>query len=152
MENYFTKHNRHSLRLEDYDYTSPGAYFVTICVNKQVCLFGNIEDEKMHMNEAGKMVRNWWCKISEKFDLIKLNEYTIMPDHLHGILFIVGADPCVCSKHKPLNMPSKGEHTGSPLQRDVSLSNIMQWFKTMTTNEYIRNVKHNDWKPFHERL
>ena len=63
-----------------------------------------------------------------------------MPNHIHGIVFLVGADPCVCPK---LEM---GEHTGSPLQK------IVQWFKTMTTNEYIQNVKKYEWIPFNGKL
>ena len=60
-----------------------------------------------------------------------------MPNHLHGIITIVGADPCVCPND---------EHTGSPLHR------IIQWYKTMTTNEYIKNVKQNSWPPFKKRI
>ena len=58
----------------------------------------------------------------------------------------VGADLCVCPDKTGEHMGSKGEHMGSPLHR------VVQWFKTMTTNEYIRNVKSFHWQPFHNRL
>ena len=120
----------------------------------------------MKVNDAGRMIETWWNKISDTFNNIELDEFIIMPNHLHGIIFIVGADPCVCPKDNSLNLQTKGEHTGSPvkkqktvgehtdspLQGDVPLSRIMQWFKTMTTNGYIRNVKQNDWVPFHKKL
>ena len=115
-------------------------------------MFGDVEDEFMKVNDAGRMIETWWNKISDTFNNIELDEFIIMPNHLHGIIFIVGVAPCVCPKDNSLNLHNKGEHTGSPLQGDVSLSRIMQWFKTMKTNGYIRNVKQNDWVPFYKRL
>ena len=54
------KHHRRSIRLTGYDYSKAGAYFVTICVNRQKCLLGEIAEGKMILNEAGMMVRNLW--------------------------------------------------------------------------------------------
>ncbi|ODS32308.1 MAG: hypothetical protein SCARUB_02556 [Candidatus Scalindua rubra] len=138
------KHKRSSIRLKGYDYSQTGVYYVTICVQDRLHLFGEITNDKMVLNDAGVMVEKWWSKFPEKFPTIMLDEYIIMPNHMHGIIIIkqppdVGADPRVC----PDNM---GEHTGSPLHR------VMQWFKTMTTNEYIRNVKNANWKPFNKRF
>lgn len=91
------------------------------------------------MSEAGEMIEKWWMEIRNKFKNIEMDEFVIMPNHFHGIVVMVGADLRVCP-----NM--SGEHIGSPLHR------IVQWFKTMTTNEYIRNVSLNRWKPFPRRL
>ncbi|WP_353685169.1 transposase [Thermodesulfovibrio sp. 3907-1M] len=74
-----------------------------------------------------------------KFPDIQCDQHIIMPNHIHFIIINVRVDLRVC----PNNI---GEHTGSPLQK------IIQWFKTMTTNEYIRNVKNNGWKPFDGKL
>src|SRR6266508_1752918 len=75
-----------------------------------------------------------------------------MPNHFHGILFIiknVGADTQVCPDDNGDTPSHMGEHTDSPLRKsDVPLSQIIQWFKTMTNNEYIHGVKQSDWKPF----
>lgn len=139
------KHHRRSIRLKEYDYRQPGAYFVTICAQNRECLFGKIENGEMQLNEACKMIHKWWKQIIEKYAYVELDEYIVMPNHLHGII-IVGADPRVCPDNK------KSEHTGSPLRKSVKLSRMIQWFKTMTTNEYIRNVKQNDWPPFNKRL
>lgn len=125
--------------MKEYDYSQNGAYFVTICTQNKQYLFGELKDEKMILSEAGEMIEKWWMEIKNKFKNVEMDEFVIMPNHFHGIVVMVGADLRVCP-----NM--SGEHTGSPLHR------IIQWFKTMTTNEYIRNVSINRWKPFPRRL
>jgi REP element-mobilizing transposase RayT len=132
------KHHRRSIRLNEYDYSRAGAYFITICTQEHLCLFGTIKNEKMVLNAAGEMVECWWNELENKYSAIEMDKYVIMPNHFHGIIKIVGADLCVC--------PKEGEHIGSPLQQ------MVQWFKTMTTNAYIRNVKVNHWQPFNVRL
>lgn len=81
-------HHRRSIRLRDYDYSQNGAYFVTVCVNKKLELFGNIVDSGMVLNRAGKMTGEIWEKLPEKFDGVFLDEYCVMPNHFHGILVI----------------------------------------------------------------
>ncbi len=153
-------HNRKSIRLKGYDYASSGLYFVTICVQNRLCLFGDITQGNMVLNQAGKMVDIWYKALENKFSNIKCREYIIMPNHFHGIIEIVGADQRVCPNHNintqnHLGNPKQdlsgqpnieGEHTGSPLHQ------VIQWFKTMTTNAYIRNVKQNNWKRFDGKL
>ncbi len=154
-------HHRRSIRLKGYDYSQAGAYYITACVKDKMCMFGRVVDEVMMLNDAGIMIDKWWQKIPGKFQDIELGEYQIMPNHFHGIFVNVGADPCVrpvSREADSINEPhivsndaidtsaSLGEHIGSPLQR------IMQWFKTMSTNEYIRNVKTKDWPPFNRKL
>ena len=135
---------RHSTRLKEYDYSHPGAYFVTICTQNRECLFRDVADSETVLNDAGLMIEKWLHELPNKFKGIALGEYIIMPNHIHYIIENpgpVGADLCVCPRN-----PDKGEHAGSPLQKTV------QWLKTMTTNEYIRNVKRNGWKPFNDKL
>lgn len=83
------------------------------------------------INEIGKLIEYWWREITRHFENAGVDEYVIMPDHVHGIIQIknVGVDRCV-----------------DPLGK------IVQWFKTMTTNEYIKNIKSNNWPRFHCRL
>jgi putative transposase len=101
----------------------------------------------MKLNAAGRMIHYWWNQLPDKYPNIELDEYIIIPNHLHGII-IVGADPRVCPETELHVRPdnNNGEHTGSPLRKPVSLSRMVQWFKTMTTNEYIQNVKQNNWR------
>jgi len=84
-------HHRRSIRLREYGYSSVGAYFVTICAQGRECLFGDILDGEMRLNEAGRVVVEWWTKLPGKFPNVALDEYVVMPNHFHGIICIVGA-------------------------------------------------------------
>ena len=150
-------HHRRSIRLPRYDYSQRGAYFVTVCTQKRFCLFGDVVDGKMALNDAGRMVKKWYFGLEDKFPDILCDEYVIMPNHFHAIIITVGADLRVCldergepdvmGEHHKMGEPhNMGEHKGSPLHR------VVQWFKTMTTNEYIRGVKQNGWQPFPGKL
>jgi len=92
----------------------------------------------MHLSEQGCMIEKWWQELKAKFPLIDLDASVVMPNHFHGVVVLVGADLCVC--------PKEGGHTGPPLPK------IIQWFKTMTTNEYIRGVKEKHWSRFNKRV
>lgn len=140
---------RRSIRLPDYDYSSAGAYFITICVRNRLNLFGEIVDETIVLNDAGCMVEKYWLKLSEKFPNVTVDEFVVMPNHFHGLIWFdlnnVGADSYIC--------PVSGEYMDSPLRnRKTSLGRIIQWFKIMTSDAYIRNVKRADWKPFPGKL
>ena len=171
--------NRKSIRLAGYDYTSAGGYFVTICVQGGLCLLGDIVNDRMVLNDAGQMIAKWYQKSEINFPGTGCDEYIIMPNHFHAIIRIngaeaitstsfgivrgdferahtrvrpyyemesntktsVGADPCVC--------PSENDNDRHP---GLSLHRVVQWFKTMTTNSYIRGVNQNTWPAFHRRL
>ena len=160
-------HHRRSIRLRGYDYSSAGAYFVTICTQGREYLFGDIVDGAMYLNGAGQMVAEWWSKLPDKFPGVMLDEYVIMPNHFHGIIVItgtVGAPPCGCpGSPAPCGCPSL--HTtsksgrphgagsnGRPHGAAPTVGDIMDWFKTMTTNAYIAGVKQSGWPPFPGRL
>ncbi len=146
--------HRKSLRLGNYDYSSPGAYFITLCVQEKRCLFGDVVDGAMHCNAPGQMVLRWYGMLGSKFPDIRTDAIAVMPNHLHCILFNVGADPRV----RPL-APSTAAKTGEQDASEApagamgsSLPEVVQWFKTMTTNEYIRGVKQQGWLRFDGRL
>lgn len=84
-------HNRRSIRLKGYDYSQPGLYFVTICVQHRKCLFGEISKGQLKLNNAGKMVHAEWEKLPLRFPNIRLHEFVVMPNHFHAILEIVRA-------------------------------------------------------------
>lgn len=88
-----TNRHRRSLRLQGYDYTQAGAYFVTICTQSRACLFGDVVDEKMLLNEAGRIVQSEWEALPGRFSGIDVDASIVMPNHAHGILWInpVGA-------------------------------------------------------------
>ena len=129
--------HRKSPRLSGYDYSQEGAYFVTVCVQDRLYLFGEVVDGNMRLNPAGQMIGKWWGELERKFPSMKNDEYfVVMPNHLHGIVFITSSPSPVV----------QGGHAGPPLQR------IVQWFKTMTTNNYIHGVKEHGWQPFKGNL
>jgi putative transposase len=80
------EHYRRSIRLRDYDYTSPGAYFVTICTQDRKTIFGEIVNGEMHLNKLGESTQSIWCALPERFPDIELDQLVIMPDHIHGII------------------------------------------------------------------
>ena len=84
------KHHRRSIRLKEHDYSQPGAYFVTICTRDRACLFGEIVDGEMRLNEAGEIARGCWEEIPRHFPLVELDAFVVMPNHVHGIIVIQG--------------------------------------------------------------
>jgi len=129
-------HQRTSIRLKNYDYSQNGAYFVTICVNNMVCLFGDVVDGKMVLNDAGKMVQTAWNNLPKRFSEIQLDVCTIMPNHLHGIVAIV----------------ARPEGKRATTRVAPTLGTIVGQFKSISTTEYTRNVKQSHWPPFHNKL
>jgi len=80
---------RRSIRLKGYDYSRAGAYFVTICTHQRQCLFGDIVDGDMRLNALGEIARQCWLAIPDHFPHARLDEFVIMPNHVHGIIWIV---------------------------------------------------------------
>ena len=87
------KHHRSSIRLKGYDYSQAGAYFVIVCTEGRQCLFGDVIDERMKLNEAGRMVQQTWENLPTRFSSVTLDTFMVMPNHVHGIIAIVGAEP-----------------------------------------------------------
>jgi putative transposase len=144
------KQRRRAIRLRDYDYEQAGAYFVTICTQERACLFGVIQDDKVCLNDAGRTIEKWWFELNRKFPMVETDEFVVMPNHFHGVVIItdvpVGADLRVGPVPEGEHPTQQGAHAGAPLQA------VIQWFKTMTTNEYIRGVKTASWPSFNGRL
>jgi REP element-mobilizing transposase RayT len=79
--------------MHEYDYTQPGAYFITVCAHERTCVFGDIVDGEMRVNDAGWMVQQCWDEIPEHYPGIEIDAFTVMPNHIHGIVILVGATP-----------------------------------------------------------
>ena len=131
MTNYkYNFNGRRSVRLEGYDYTQAGIYYVTICCQNMECLFGNVINGEMKLNAVGEMIESEWLNLIDQFTNIKLYEYVVMPNHLHGIINII---EMLAPTHKKL-----GEMIGS--------------FKSITTCKYALNVKTLEWQPFKGKI
>jgi putative transposase len=84
------KHHRRSIRLKGYDYSSAGAYFVTIVAWRRECLFGEIVDGEKVLNRNGQIVRDAWFDLKNHCRHVELGAFVIMPNHVHGIIVLVG--------------------------------------------------------------
>ena len=136
------KHRR-SLRLSGYDYSRAGAYFVTICVQDRMCLFGEIVDGVMRLNEAGTIVRDEWLRTTIIRPNVELDAFVVMPNHLHGIIVLhdnrrgtlqraptIQDDPALHHAPTPQRPPTV-ERFGKPTSN--SIPTIVRLFKSVTT-------------------
>lgn len=119
-------------------------------------LFGHIENGEMVLNDAGRMVENEWLNIPQRFKNVVLHEYIVMPNHFHCIVEMVETKPVGATL---VVDPNKNGHpqgdapTGSaPTENIPTVGDIVGAFKSITTLNYIRSVKDNDWKPFNHKL
>lgn len=165
------KHHRRSIRLKGYDYSQAGLYFITICVQDRKCLFGNIVNGEMILNDAGKMADNEWVKIPERFTNVQLHEYMVMPNHFHAIMEIVGAtlvvapDNVVTQNNTSVIRDNasvirdnesvddeKGQPQGIAPTKPKTVGDIVGAFQSIVTVEYIHGVKQLGWQWFNGKL
>ena len=121
MNNYPKPSFHQTRRLKGWDYTRPGAYFITICVANRRCIFGEINKSKMLLNEFGFIARDTWMWLSSQYPYIQLDEYQIIPNHFHGILWIKDKNFLV------LNIQNRGGGSRTALpeqQKIISEKNI----------------------------
>jgi len=173
------KAKRRSIRLTDYDYSLPGAYFTTVCTKNGQCLFGEISNGKMLLNKAGEMLEASWKAIPDRFSFAQLDEFVIMPNHIHGIIILTDrgqksennisnsrGEPRVrpVSVHQNRAWPDswhcqkQGEYKIRPYwfrPRGTlagSLGRVMQAFKSIPARAYILGIREQKWTPFRGRL
>lgn len=138
------KHHRRSIRLKGYDYSSEGAYYVTIVTQGRECLCGEIVDGEMHLNEYGEIIQKWWHDIPIHFPNVELGAFIIMPNHVHGIIFITAERRGeVISPRENQNRNSLDSNTDPTTNRDgetpplrkPTLGQIVAYFKYQSTKE-----------------
>lgn len=137
------KHHRRSIRLKGYDYSQPGAYFVTVVAYQRECLFGEIVNGEMRLNEYGEVVKWEWESLPQRFRYLELGAFVVMPNHFHGIIAfhdIVGATRQNFNKtisgKTSLQTISTDSIDGSPLPngpQPASLGAIIGQFKSRVT-------------------
>jgi len=84
-------HHRQSIRLPDYDYSQCGTYYVTVCTQNRMCLFGNVVDGEMVLYDYGIIAHECWGQIPQHFNDARLHEFVVMPNHIHGIIEIASS-------------------------------------------------------------
>lgn len=165
-------HHRRSIRLKGYDYSQAGLYFITICVQNRACLFGEIANKKMILNDAGKMIENEWLKLPERFNNIELHEFVVMPNHFHAILEIVRATLVVAQNDDTAQNGDNAQNDDNAQNGDnnqnggamkkgqpqgiaptgKTVGDMVGAFQSIVTVEYIRGVKNLGWQPFNGKL
>lgn len=141
------KTRKNSLRLNNYNYSWAGAYFTTICSYKKESLFGKISDHSMQLNNFGKIVQKCWDQIPAKYKNVKIGDFVIMPNHIHCIIWIVGAiHESPETKQTIHESPYKnGVIRELPLRgerRKMLLSKIIGRFK-MNSSKLINNIRNS---------
>jgi putative transposase len=135
-------HHRHSIRLPHYDYSQPGYYFVTLCARDRECLFGDIENNCIVLNNIGILVKKKWHDLPSHFSGIELDNMVIMPNHLHGIIIITDRRGGVIPPISNEGVVTKGATT-APLRNGKTLGRMIAWFKYESTKEINFNVSGN---------
>ena len=140
--------NRRSIRLQNYDYSSPGEYFITICTNNRECLFGDVVSGKMVLNECGKIADEYWTQIPHKYKNVFLDAFVVMPNHIHGIIG-VESHPVGAIHELPLQDGNSDPETYRKQRRQMLLSKIIGWYKmnvAKQANILLNNTDNRFWQ------
>ena len=140
-------HHRRSLRLQGYDYTRAGAYFITICIQHRECLFGEMINDQMHLNQPGRMILSIWDELPQHYAGVDIDAFVIMPNHIHGIIVLIDSN----ARPQEVLQPTK---KGQPqrVAPTMSLSDVVHRFKSLATTRYRQGVISKDWQPFPGKL
>jgi len=131
-------HKRTSLRLQGYDYAQAGMYFVTICAYEHKCLFGEIVDGEMRLNDKGRIVLECWNDLPQHYENLVLDYFTIMPNHVHGIMALLDI-PVVGAGLKP-----------APTAKRHGLSEMVRALKTFSS-KHINKIRSTPGMPVWQR-
>jgi len=163
-------HHRHSIRLDDYDYSNNGVYFVTICIHNRECLLGKICDGVTVLSEVGRAVDDAWVAIAKRFPFVVLDDYVLMPNHLHGIIVFIEADAAtdIATASRTLagsdkikegaasSAPTDFVDMASSITRKVALGRVLRAFKSLSAiaaNRLLDRTEQPFWqRNYHERI
>jgi putative transposase len=140
-------HRRRSIRLRGYDYSQAGAYFITICVQDRRCLFGEIVDGGMRLNGMGRIIAEQWDAIPRRFTNVELDEFVVMPNHVHGIIVIVGAplagaqNPAFANHRTPVD--NRAPVDRAPARGAPTVGDIVGAYKSLCVHQGLKWIKQN---------
>ena len=174
-EKFRNKYRVPSARLQNWDYGSNGAYFITICTKKMQHFFGEVVEKKMILNSVGALAEEYWLEILKQFPYVEFGNFQVMPNHIHGILII---DKSVVTDVETRFIPSSLDDADSsetrliasvplPLEKDGvggfagennpmladNISRIIRWYKGRCTFEMRKINPKFGWHPrFHDHV
>jgi putative transposase len=147
------RHDRRSMRLGGYDYSEPGEYYVTLCVQDRVRAFGEVENGAMLLSDIGEIASSCWMEIPHHFLNVLLDEFVIMPDHMHGILILTRKDQVGVQYIEPRqeNIEPQQDETLhiNQYQKIIpgSLSSIVRCYKAaVTRNCHRQGIQGFQWQ------
>ena len=156
MDKYQNKYRIQSARLKGYDYTREGLYFITICTHNREHYFGEIIDRKMHLSNIGVLADVFWHEIKNHSKNIVLHQFVVMPNHIHGVLEIVGDDggsrddACIVSTMPsaihPTHQPPKNHQMQKISPKPGSISRIIGAYKSAVTKHANRLKYEFKWQ------
>lgn len=139
-----SRDHRRSVRLAGFDYRAAGAYFITICASRRSEVFGRIENNAVTLNGYGRIVVEEWQRTAALRAEIALDEFIVMPDHFHAIVWIVGAHGNAPLASQP---PRQRAHCHAPLREPRSLSSLVSGFKGAVTRRINAQRATRNWSP-----
>ncbi len=144
-DEYFkNKYRVASTRLTDWDYSKEGFYFVTICTKDRKCNLGEVKNNNIYLSEIGKIVLEEWLNTPKLRPNVFLDDFIIMPNHIHGIL-VIKDDPTVVETHCNASLQFT-KNTFGPQRRN--LSSINRGFKGAVKRECNKNnLSDFEWQP-----
>lgn len=141
-------HHRRSLRLQDFDYSQAGAYFITVCTQERACLFGEVVADEIRLNDIGRMVQTAWNAIPVLHPAVATDAFVVMPNHIHGIIVLTDPHPVGAGLVPALD----GATTRAGTRPAPTVGGVVGAFKSRVTVDYIRGVKTQGWPSFAGRL
>jgi REP element-mobilizing transposase RayT len=126
-------HHRQSIRLKGFDYSIPGAYFVSIVTENRVCIFGDVINDQMILNDSGEIVKQVWLDLPKRYPMLDLDIYVVMPNHIHGISCIIERD----------NLSEQDK------DKNTTLGKIIRAFKSISAinvNRYLKRQGQPLWQ------
>ena len=135
-------HHRQSIRLRGYDYSQPGWYFITICTYQRRKIFGEIINNQMQPSPAGKIAECCWRTITHYSPLINLHDFVVMPNHLHGIIQLVGAQ-LIAPNSATMSEGAINQSTANQgaINRAPTVGEIVRRFKAKCSWEINRTIQ-----------
>lgn len=160
MELFNNKYRIESTRLQHWDYTSQGAYFITICTKDRMYYFGDIENGKMNYSPIGAIANVLWYEIKNRTKNVELGAFVVMPNHIHGILILNGYDDNGVNVNDNVNVETvratslpQNEKMGNISPKSRSVSTIIRSYKSAVTKHANRLGLDFSWQPrFHDHI